>query len=161
MAVQRRGICEVVGGFAMSLPNRYSSALGEDEDIFVSNHLHKYQCWWFVPDFITKLKFKNMNNSEQSAFPLQPTFNSEGQICNERYEYEGLSKREYFAAKAMQAILSNPSHSEEYKVNDWGIDGKRIAQNALHCADELLFALEQPVVSNQTDWHVPVQRNYF
>lgn len=84
-----------------------------------------------------------MNNKELPAFPLQPTFNSEGQICNESYKYEGMTKREYLAAKAMQAILSNSAYAEQFKVNDWGVDGKRIAQNALHCADALLNEIEQ------------------
>lgn len=34
----------------------------------------------------------------ESAYPLQPTVNSEGEICHNRYEFEGLTKREYFAA---------------------------------------------------------------
>lgn len=83
-----------------------------------------------------------MNNSEQSAFPLQPTFNSEGQICNERYEYEGLTKREYFAAKAMQSVIM--LQKDQSFEND--------SELAVKYADALLAALEKPVVSNETEW---------
>lgn len=52
----------------------------------------------------------------------------------------GLSKREYFAAMAMQAILSN---SEAYSNMS---DGD-IARNACDVADALLKALSQEVAS--------------
>ena len=56
----------------------------------------------------------------------------------------GMSKRFFAACAAMQGILSNPAHAEQFLVNDWGVDGRRIAQNAWHCADELLNQENEP-----------------
>ncbi len=72
----------------------------------------------------------------QPAFPMQPTFNSEGQVCNERYAFEGLTKREYFAAMAMQGILANQYLPEK-------ADHVNIEKTALRCADDLLTLLSQ------------------
>lgn len=83
-----------------------------------------------------------MNNSDYPAFPLQPTFNSEGQICNESFKYEGVSKREYFAAKAMQSVIM--LQKDQSFEND--------AELAVKYADALLAELEKPVVSNETEW---------
>lgn len=83
-----------------------------------------------------------MNNSDYPALPLQPTFNSEGEICNERYEYEGLSKREYFAAKAMQSVIMLQKDQSFQNV----------AELALNFADAMLTELEKPIVSNETEW---------
>jgi len=45
-----------------------------------------------------------MKNSDQTAFPIVGSAFSNN--------YKGLTKREYFAAMAMQGILSNPSETD-------------------------------------------------
>lgn len=78
-----------------------------------------------------------MTNGKDLAYPI---FDNDGNGLNGEF---GLTKRELFAAMAMQGILSNAAYSEEFKVYDWGVDGKRIAHNALHCADALINALNK------------------
>ena len=51
--------------------------------------------------------------------------------------YDGLTKREYFAAKAMQGILTNPS--EEYRP--WGV--RDIAGYSVQIADALIAELSK------------------
>ena len=67
-----------------------------------------------------------MKNSESSAFAFG--------MANERSDmYElGLSKREYFAGLAMQALIVRNNVSNE-----------RIANDAIEIADELLKQLEK------------------
>ena len=81
-----------------------------------------------------------MENSEKPIYPV-PHQNDDRSI---QYDVHfGLTKREYFAGLAMQGILSNPANAEQFKVNDWGVNGTAIADNAVHCADELLKQLEK------------------
>lgn len=61
--------------------------------------------------------------ADQPAFPLQPTFNNEGQICNERYAFEGLTKREYFAAMA-----KTPDFILEQELSLWRGDRNHLPQ---------------------------------
>ena len=77
-----------------------------------------------------------MNNGQQPAFPLQPTFNSDGQICEEHYAFEGITKREYFAAMAIQSCINSA-----VSVGGSAIP-KAMAEMALEYADALLAALE-------------------
>ena len=77
-----------------------------------------------------------MKNSEEPAYPIQPTFNSEGQICNERFAFEGLTKREYFAAKIAQGLCANPEICNH--VNGWPDLGKIVS-----LTDALLTHLER------------------
>ena len=68
-----------------------------------------------------------MRKSEQPAFPQQAILES-----------KGLTKREYFAAMAMQGFIASPSslnHSKDKSVQD-------IAKMSLIMADELLKQLE-------------------
>ncbi len=52
--------------------------------------------------------------------------------------------RAYFAAMAMQGLLANLASDSNFRVNDWGIDSERIANNATYCADALINALNPP-----------------
>jgi len=70
-----------------------------------------------------------MNNSKQPAFPHQR--DTEGFKETDG----GLTKREYFAAMAMQGICANPT--AQIKPH-----GRDIAVIAIECADELLKRLE-------------------
>lgn len=64
-------------------------------------------------------------NGHRPAFPL-------ARPIDETMPNVGISKREYFAAMAMQAILS--SFDDKY-------DEKSVAKNSIKMADELLKAL--------------------
>jgi hypothetical protein len=71
---------------------------------------------------------------QEVAFPIMLQHG----LSHDCHVEPGISKRFYAACAAMQGILANSATSDEFKVNDWGVDGNRIAQNAWHCADELL-----------------------
>lgn len=77
----------------------------------------------------------SLENKNKPAFPIQPTFDDAGRICNESYAFgEGLTKREYFAGMALQALLSNGTIS----VNKI----QTTAMEAVWFADALLKELE-------------------
>jgi hypothetical protein len=67
-----------------------------------------------------------MKNGKEPAFAAM----------NEQEIFFGLTKREYFAAKAMQGLLANS------KITTTG--NGNISKLALLAADALLTALEQP-----------------
>lgn len=50
----------------------------------------------------------------------------------------GISKREYFAAKAMQGLLACDH------VGNCGMPGEALAKSALHYADALILELSKP-----------------
>lgn len=79
----------------------------------------------------------------EPAQPIQPTFNSEGQICDESYKYEGLTIRQHFAAMAMQGYCANPEIINRLK--NISQDGKHqsIAETALKTADALIAELNK------------------
>jgi len=69
----------------------------------------------------------NVNDTGGPAFPLQsigPEFT---------HGYAGMTLRDYFAAKAMQAILSNP---------DYGDEDSSLAGAAYYVADAMLKVRE-------------------
>ena len=69
----------------------------------------------------------------QANDPAFPIVSSTGDPRDGVYCANGLTKREYFAAKAMQGLLADPSISE--------ITG--IAETAVTLADMLIAALEE------------------
>lgn len=69
-----------------------------------------------------------MKNSE-SAFPVQRQLREDGDVIT--YAEVGLTKREYFAAMAMQGLLVDPGEAS------W----QYLAASAVRAADELLIAL--------------------
>ena len=66
------------------------------------------------------------------AFPRQQ-WEYDGQNNVLQYQEEGMTLRDYFAAKAMQARLSNP---------DWLCSDERTAADAYAMADAMLRARE-------------------
>ncbi len=62
---------------------------------------------------------------------------------NSDYIQEGLSKREYFAAMAMQGLVSNPEWMKEYKGEKYLMQYKIIAEVAAKSADALLAELDK------------------
>jgi len=76
-----------------------------------------------------------MNNKETGgpAFPVHPDMAAQLN-CIPSSSDAGMSLRDYFAAKAMQAILSNP---------DYGDEDSSLAGAAYYVADAMLKAREQ------------------
>jgi len=78
-----------------------------------------------------------MKNSEHPAFP-KPHQNMDGSIQHD--VHNGLTKREYFAAMAMQGLLA--ANAEYYHGNIPIPVNKSIAISSIEFADELLKQLE-------------------
>lgn len=81
-----------------------------------------------------------MNNSEKPIYPTDSTVINTHEFLEynirEGRHYSGLTKREYFAAMAMQGILSAcPEHGPMSEM--------RVASYAIEYADELLKQLEK------------------
>lgn len=70
-------------------------------------------------------------------------FNSHGGITTNFEEYNGLTKREYFAGLAMQGLMSNP---EFIKVGSFDFKysktAERVSSISIKVADELLKQIE-------------------
>jgi len=77
-------------------------------------------------------KFKKMENSKQPAFAVSKEMCEMSKI--ETYPY-GLTKREYFTAKAMQGILANGKFIEGIAYNP------SIGKLSVDIADDVLSAL--------------------
>lgn len=79
-----------------------------------------------------------MNNADKPAHPVEP---------DKLGTTNGLTKREYFAAMAMQGLLSNSEYLKQLSHNTKTIpsfDSNTIcAMEAIDMADELLKQLEQ------------------
>jgi len=75
-------------------------------------------------------------NSSNSAFGFAT------QLDGESYYNHGLTKREYFAAMAMQGMLSNSIVLKERHINLFDLE--RISENAILFADRILHELEKP-----------------
>lgn len=71
---------------------------------------------------------------EKSAFPVQGMSLRNGQQFQAVY-YDGMTLRDYFAAKAMQGALSNAYVAERYQMKTW-----EIAKEAYEMADAMLEA---------------------
>lgn len=78
-----------------------------------------------------------MENKNQPAFAA---------VCDNTNPYlqEGLTKREYFAAMAMQGLLSNPEWMKEYKGEKYLMESDIVAELAIKNADAVLEALSTP-----------------
>lgn len=78
-----------------------------------------------------------MQNKDFSAFP-QTAFDSDGLLTTGDIKvFTGLTKREYFAAKALQGVVSNQSF-----LKNLNAEPKLVATAILEIADELLKQLE-------------------
>lgn len=72
-----------------------------------------------------------MSNGNDMAFPVL----DRTQTPNDTYQL-GLTKREYFAAMAMQAVVANPRFAES-------VSEQQVAAWATHQADALLAELSK------------------
>lgn len=85
-----------------------------------------------------------MNNSDRPAMPLSATeylgemiAEDSGVVMNQFLDaFGGLTKREHFAAMAMQGMMANTHAIENLSQND-------LAQEAVSMADALLKELEK------------------
>jgi len=75
-----------------------------------------------------------MKNSEQPAYPTPDC-----EVSGAALQYLGLTKREYFAAMAMQGYLASYGPAEP-------VNSQHVAEKAVKCAGALLTELEK---SNQ------------
>lgn len=55
---------------------------------------------------------------------------------------EKITKREYFIAKAMQALLSNPEWMKHYENEKYLMKKSIVAETSISYADEVLSKLE-------------------
>lgn len=86
-----------------------------------------------------------MKNADKPAYPTEVAFNdgepSESYQTSEHTGiFPGLTKREYFAAMAMQGLLS--SFTVKASIGNWMSESSDVAAFSLHLADELLKHLE-------------------
>ena len=70
-----------------------------------------------------------------------PAFASVAISGNDGYQQDGLTKREYFAAMAMQALLSNPNIKRPEQNANLKNDLKVFASIAVEYADAVLAEL--------------------
>jgi len=80
----------------------------------------------------------DIKNKDLPAFACVAISNNDG------YQQDGLTKREYFTAKAMQALASNPDWVNSMRVpDDWDDFINRLAKGAVELADSVLQELER------------------
>jgi hypothetical protein len=94
-----------------------------------------------------------MNNGKQPITPSMWTKCGEGiddyqplkdgQKTGWETKFGGLTKREYFAAKAMQGLLSNPEWMKEYKGEKYLMQDSIVSEIACKQADALIEALNK------------------
>lgn len=75
-----------------------------------------------------------MTKFYEQAFPVAPEMWAEGQF---KHPTIGMTKREYFAAKALQGMLAN-SHEEA-----WGMNPDQVAAASVQFADYLIKKLNE------------------
>jgi len=95
-----------------------------------------------------------MKTKNTPAFPVEVSVNENGELRGSQTSnfsgFEmGLTKREYFTAKAMQAILSNPEWMKEYKGDKYLMQKRIVAEVAIGYADEVLEKLSSEEVTEQ------------
>nr|WP_315245122.1 hypothetical protein [uncultured Flavobacterium sp.] len=93
-----------------------------------------------------------MTTKNTPVFPVEVSVNENGELRGSQTSnfsgFEmGLTKREYFTAKAMQAILSNPEWMKEYKGDKYLIQKRIVAEVAIAYADEVLDKLSPEEVT--------------
>ena len=79
-----------------------------------------------------------MTNANESAYP-------EVNHDNPQFSYPtyGLTKREYFAAMAMQGMLANSIDNQQGMEPFWHMGNIRLAESSVLMADALINALNE------------------
>lgn len=80
-------------------------------------------------------------NTEKVENKDLPAFASVAISGNDGYQQDGLTKREYFAAMAMQALLSNPNIKRPEQNANLKNDLKVFASIAVEYADAVIAEL--------------------
>lgn len=75
-------------------------------------------------------------NNSTPAFPLPDAKQGTS------FYYQGLTKREYFAAMVMQGLIANPTTVNAVEKGDAFVD--MVAKTSIKIADELLNQLSTP-----------------
>ena len=75
-----------------------------------------------------------MTNANESAMPLN-------EFAYSMQFSSGLTKREYFAAMAMQGLLA--SFTQKSAIGAWNNETKETAEASVHLADALINALNE------------------
>ena len=82
-----------------------------------------------------------MSNSKKSAFPyveIKKEFSHENGHFETKINHDGLTKREYFAAMALQGLLASPGTLD----GSFEKNAKTFSQASVILADELLKQLD-------------------
>jgi hypothetical protein len=89
-----------------------------------------------------------MENKDMPAFPRSKQILGSGEDYHEIPASDGMSKREYLTAMAMQALISNREASCKICDSDPRYNGENfkevVALNATEFADALLLELSKP-----------------
>ena len=84
-----------------------------------------------------------MKNGNKPIYPLQDAGFPSNESVVEEGTMHGLTKREHFAALAMQALASNPEWAKMRTPDDWDEYKDRLGSGAVELADAVLEALEK------------------
>lgn len=79
------------------------------------------------------------NNKNTSAFPIA----LQNGLSNDCHVDAGITKREYFAAMAMQGILANHWCRNDFRDKINGLESNVVASQAIEFADAILKELEK------------------
>jgi hypothetical protein len=95
-----------------------------------------------------------MKTKNTPAFPVEISLDENGNIRGaQTSNYSGfemgLSKREYFTAKAMQGLLSNPEWMKVYGKEKYLMKADIVAEVSARMADECLKILSVEEVTEQ------------
>lgn len=110
------------------------------EGVLTNEDMYSFETW-MLTNYLTVKKTKQMTDPNDPITPITPTpyENSDGNI--QHGVYLGLSKREYFAAIAMQVLLTRLPITHN-RATDLGIiESDRIAEESAIMADKLIKSL--------------------
>lgn len=92
-----------------------------------------------------------MTNANEMAYPCQNRWDAGSESMDLYSDATGLTKREYFAAMALQGILSGNPHDLVSEAENQDLLTKdAVAVTSLEFADALIAALNQEVAKDAT-----------
>lgn len=83
---------------------------------------------------------KNIKPENPNAFPSEKTEYTDigGRDIKSTIHFQGMTLRDYFAAKAMQGLLANPDWMKEHNREKYLMSSEIIAQVAFEVSDAML-----------------------
>jgi hypothetical protein len=89
-----------------------------------------------------------MENKNKPVFPVEVSTDENGNLRGSKTSTfsgmeMGITKREYFTAKAMQGLLSNPEWMKEFEGQKYLMQDEVIAKVAINIADVVLAKIAQ------------------